>query len=146
MPLGQKKIFFYRKRNFHVKYTESCQIYEQFMKCLSGGKEALSQHRAGLPLPIRRRRGQGLSRSADVNTRGRPSGPPFLRRSGGHAPPEQGGGVGGGCLPRPSSRRGLCPSPRLCTQEVRVVGGHGGLSVVSLPGPAEATLEPRGYL
>ena len=32
MPLGQKKIFFYRKRNFHVKYTESCQIYEQFMK------------------------------------------------------------------------------------------------------------------
>ena len=111
---------------------------------LSGGKEALSQHRAGLPLPIRRRRGQGLSRSADVNTRGRPSGPPFLRRSGGHAPPER--GRGGGRPPAPAILPvGAASSPRLCTQ-VRAVGGHGGLSVVSLPGPAKATLEPRGYL
>ena len=88
---------------------------------LSGGKEALSQHRAGLPLPIRRRRGQGLSRSADVNTRGRPSGPPFLRRSGGHAPPEQGGGVGGR-LPAPA----ILPAGAVSLPQAVHSGGQGG--------------------
>lgn len=114
---------------------------------LSGGKEALSQHRAGLPRPIRRRRGQGLSRSADVSTHGRPRGPPFLcRRGGGHAPPEQGGREGAAACPGHPPGGGCVPPPGLCAQEVRAVGGHGGLSVVSLPGPPEATLEPRGHL
>lgn len=115
---------------------------------LSGGKEALSQHRAGLPLPIRRRRGQGLSRSADVNTRGRPSRPPFLRHhhSGGTLLQSRAAGRGAAACPSHPPGGGCIPPHGLCAQEVRAVGGHEGLSVVSLPGPPEATPEPRGHL